>query len=240
MTIAVRTRPSTSGRILRVVARFVLVHGAWHGGWCFEALRRELERAATRSTTPDLPCEEVGLTQLDYARLVGPQPDAVVVGHSLGGLTIPLVEARARVYLAALLPVENLDESAFADGFGGFLRDELGRSYWPDADTAAAKLYPDCTRAQSDGAFAQLRRQAPIDAHRPADVRADVVIATLRDAAIAPAWQLEAGAAHAGRVLDPRRGPLTVLHAPRRARRPAPSIACKPRLAETCLVARQG
>ena len=183
------------------MARFVLVHGAWHGGWCFEALRRELEARAHTVDAPDLPCEEVGLTQLDYARIVGPQPDAVVVGHSLGGLTIPFVEARVRVYVAALLPVEQLDGSAFADGFGGFLRDELGRSYWPDADTAAEKLYPDCTRAQSDEAFARLRRQARIDGIVQPMSERDVVIATLRDAAIAPAWQLEVGAAHAGRVL---------------------------------------
>ncbi len=183
------------------MARFLFVHGAWHGGWCFEALQRELEARGHAVEAPDLPCDEPGLTQLDYARVIGPQPDNVVVGHSLGGLTIPFVEARVRVYLAALLPVEQLDESAFADGFGGFLRDELGRSYWPDADTAFAKLYPDCTRAQSDAAFARLRPQAPIDSIvRPGSER-DVVIATLRDAAIAPAWQLEAGTAYAGRVL---------------------------------------
>jgi Alpha/beta hydrolase family len=183
------------------VARFVLVHGAWHGGWCFEALQRELEVRGHVVEAPDLPCDEVGLTQLDYARVVGPQPDAIVVGHSLGGLTVPFVEARRRVYLAALLPVEQLGESTFTDEFRGFLRDELGRSYWPDADTAFAKLYPDCTRAQSDEAFARLRRQAPIDSMLQPVSERDVVIATLRDAAIAPEWQLEAGAAHAARVL---------------------------------------
>ena len=183
------------------MARFLFVHGAWHGGWCFEALQRELEARGHAVEAPDLPCDEPGLTQLDYARAIGPQPDTVVVGHSLGGLTIPFVEARVRVYLAALLPVEHLDESTFADGFGGFLRDELGRSYWPDADIAFAKLYPDCARAQSDAAFARLRPQAPIDAIVRPGSQHDVVIATLRDAAIAPAWQLEAGAAYAGRVL---------------------------------------
>ena len=107
--------------------RFVLVHGAWHGGWCFEALGRELERARSRGRRrPICRATTSSQTQLDYARLLGPQPDAVVVGHSLGGLTIPFVEARVRVYLAALLPSRSAYESAFAEGFGGFVRDELG------------------------------------------------------------------------------------------------------------------
>ena len=182
VTIAVSTRPSTYGRILRSVARFVLVHGAWHGGWCFEQVRRELERRGHDVSAPDLPCERVGHTVQDYAGLIGPQPDAVVVGHSLGGLTIPLIEARVRVYLAGLLPLENVYADALRADFDGFLRDEQGRSYWPDRETARAKMYPDCARAVSDAAFGRLRRQAPVDAE-PLEVSAgDVCIVTLRDA----------------------------------------------------------
>ena len=81
------------------MARFVLVHGGWHGGWCFRRLARELEERDHDVAAPDLPCEDVGLTPLDYAREVGPQPDAIVVGHSLAGFTIPYIEARTRVYL---------------------------------------------------------------------------------------------------------------------------------------------
>jgi hypothetical protein len=183
------------------VAQFLLVHGAWHGGWCFEALQRELEGRGHAVEAPDLPSDQIGLTQLDYARELGPQPDAVVVGHSLGGLTIPFIEARVRVFLAALLPIERLD-GAFAEGFGGTVRDELGRSLWPDGETAHAKLYPDCTRAQSDAAFVRLRPQAPIDSIAHPGSYGDVVIATLRDAAIDPTWQLSAGHAYAGRVLS--------------------------------------
>ena len=146
------------------MARFVLVHGAWHGGWCFRRLADALEERGHEVTAPDLPCEEVGLTSVDYARLVGRTPDAIVVGHSLAGLTIAQIDARTRVYLGALSPGRERLQNSFADGFGGFVRDELGRSYWPDADTAAAGMYPDCSRADSDWAFARLRRQAPVDA----------------------------------------------------------------------------
>ena len=126
------------------MARFVLVHGGWHGGWCFRRLTKELTDRGHDVAAPDLPCDEIGLTPLDYARAVGRQPDAIVVGHSLGGFTIPHIEARARVYLAALPPLARAEiDGCFADGFGGTVRDTLDRSYWPDADTAAARMYPE-------------------------------------------------------------------------------------------------
>ena len=122
------------------------MHGAWHGGWCFERVAAELERRGHESWAPDLPCDEVGLTVHDYAAVVGPQPDAVVVGHSLGGLTIPLVPARVAVFLAALVPVEHTF-SVLDPEFGGTLRDERGRSYWPDVETTRSRLYPDLRRS---------------------------------------------------------------------------------------------
>jgi len=184
------------------MARFVLVHGAWHGGWCFQWLVEELEDHGHEVATPDLPCEAIGLTPLDYARVVGPQPDAIVVGHSLAGLTIPHVAARTRVYLGALLPVEDVYADCFAAGFGGFVRDSSGRSYWPNGDAAAAGMFPDCARTQSDWAFAQLRRQAPFDAVTAPFGPGDVVIATLQDAAVDPDWQIRTARAHGARVIE--------------------------------------
>jgi pimeloyl-ACP methyl ester carboxylesterase len=184
------------------MARFVLVHGAWGGGWCFRWLTEELEDRGHDVVAPDLPCEQLELTPLDYARLIGPQPDAIVVGHSLGGQTIGHVEARTRVYLGAVLPVENVYADCFADGFGGTSRDKLGRSYWPDADTAAVRMFPDCSRTQSDWAFTQLRRQSPLPPLTAPFGRGDVVIATLEDAAIDPDWQIRTGRAHGARVIE--------------------------------------
>lgn len=62
------------------MARFVLVHGGWHGAWCFRWLARELEHLGHDVVAPDLRCEEIGLTPLEYAREVGPQVGAIVVG----------------------------------------------------------------------------------------------------------------------------------------------------------------
>jgi pimeloyl-ACP methyl ester carboxylesterase len=187
----------------RRMARFVLVHGAWHGGWCFEHLAEALAARGHEVAAPDLPCEHVGLTPLDYAKDVGPQPDAIVVGHSLGGFTIPHIEARTRVYLAALLPVEPRDrEGCFAEGFGGTARDALDRSYWPDADTAARRMYPDCSRAQSDWAFPQLRHQGRLEPLPASFGEGDVVIATMRDAAVDPSWQVRTAESHGARVIE--------------------------------------
>jgi Alpha/beta hydrolase family len=185
------------------MARFVLVHGGWHGGWCFGWLARELEDRGHEVAVPDLPCDEVGLTPLDYARGVGPQPDAIVVGHSLAGFTIPYIEARSRVYLAALPPLGRHEiNEAFVESFGGTVRDTSGRSYWPDAETAALRMYPDCARTQSDWAFPQLRRQARLEPIPAPFGPGDTVIATLRDAAIEPDWQIHTARAHGARLIE--------------------------------------
>ncbi len=79
VAIAVRTEPSIRGIVCRM--RYVLVHGAWHGGWCWERVARELASRGHDVAAPDLPSDEPGLTQVDYAALISPQPDAVVVGQ---------------------------------------------------------------------------------------------------------------------------------------------------------------
>jgi pimeloyl-ACP methyl ester carboxylesterase len=184
------------------MARFVLVHGAWHGGWCFAEVASELSARGHEAWAPDLPCEDVTKNQFDYAALLGDCSDAIVVGHSLGAQTVVHVDAARHVYLAALLPVEDVEDHAFAEGFGGFVRDDTGRSYWPDAATAAERMYPDCTRDVSDRAYAQLRRQARILPVARPFFPGDAVIATARDAAIDFAWQVRTGHEHGLRVLE--------------------------------------
>ena len=87
---------------------FALVHGAWHGGWAWNEVVAELEARGHRAVAPDLPCEDVDAGAGDYAQVVvdalGGERNAIVVGHSLGGVTIPLVSARMHVYLSAFVP----------------------------------------------------------------------------------------------------------------------------------------
>jgi hypothetical protein len=111
---------------------------------------------------------------------------AIVVGHSLGGLTIPLVPARLRVFLCALVPGAS-QENAFVPGFGDArVRDELGRSYYPDVADAAHELQypPDMASLAS-----KLRRQARVDpVEMPLRGPAAYVVCAL-DASIRPDWQ---------------------------------------------------
>ena len=89
-----------------------LVHGAYHGAWCWDLLRPELEHLGHRVITMDLPISDPACRAEEYAQAVGqaldPHSAPVLVGHSMGGLIIPLVAARRPVrrlvFLAAFLP----------------------------------------------------------------------------------------------------------------------------------------
>jgi len=152
---------------------FALVHGAWHGGWCWEPLVRELRRLGHEAVAPDLPCDDPDAGSADYARVVrealGGSVDAVVVGHSLGGATIPLVPARRLVFLCALVarPRERLVDRLPTERFlrrdlgSTNVRDEHGRTRWVDFEQARAQLYPDCPLETARLAFERLRPQAP-------------------------------------------------------------------------------
>ena len=170
------------------MATFALVHGAWHVGWAWDALRPELVALGHAASTPDLPCEDVDAGVEEYARVV--QACDVAVGHSLGGLTIPLVPALLHVFVCALVPGAKLDD-AFVPGFGNARRrDELGRSYYPDPDDGARELqYP----LEAFALARKLRRQASkasdsgLGGAAPRGPCAYIVCK--RDAAVRPDWQ---------------------------------------------------
>ena len=158
---------------------FALVHGAWHGGWARDALSPELRARGHDVIAPDLPCEDTDVGSAEYARLVidalDGQDDAIVVGHSLGGMTIPLVPARIHVWLCAYVPqpdraLVDRGEAAFGPGFAAStLRDDLERSYCSDLAAAAHDLqYP----ADAARLAERLRRQARRPSTEPSPVTA--------------------------------------------------------------------
>jgi len=102
---------------------FVLVHGAWHGGWCWRGVADLLERAGHKVYAPTL----TGLA--DRSHLAGPDvnltthitdvvnlikweqlSDVVLCGHSYGGMVITGVAEQMQpaiasiVYLDAFVP----------------------------------------------------------------------------------------------------------------------------------------
>jgi pimeloyl-ACP methyl ester carboxylesterase len=128
---------------------------------------------------------------------LGGEDDAIVVGHSLGGMTVPLVPARTLVYLCAYIPEPGralADRSADAwapDFAASTMRDELGRSYWPDLAAAAHDLqYP----PEAAALTARLRPQgrkpsiepSPLAAHPDVDT---AFIVCANDTAVPPDFQ---------------------------------------------------
>lgn len=84
---------------------FVLVHGAWHGGWCWEGVIASLERAGHTAEAPTLPGhgeadDRAGVTFADYVDalvdVLDRQPKPVVlVGHSSAGFLLQQAAPRA-------------------------------------------------------------------------------------------------------------------------------------------------
>jgi hypothetical protein len=153
---------------------FALVHGAYHGGWCWDALRQELEHDGHTTSAVDLPCEDPDAGGERYADEVLtsiPKTSfgAVLVGHSLAGLTIPIVAARTRtvmtIYLSAILPVPGLSfDAQHADLSTGFKPSEGAVSHpdgsvsWPERG-AVEIFFHDCDPEIAHTAARRLRAQ---------------------------------------------------------------------------------
>jgi pimeloyl-ACP methyl ester carboxylesterase len=153
---------------------FVLVHGAYHGAWCWDLLRRDLEADGHSTSAVDLPNEDPGAGAERYADeilAVVPKTPAgiVLVGHSLAGLTIPIVAARTNtrmaIYLCALLPVPGLSfDAQHADLDTGFrpskrpVENADGSVSWP-ARGAVEIFYQDCDPQTAAASARQLRPQ---------------------------------------------------------------------------------
>lgn len=98
----------------------VLVHGAWHGGWCWERLRPLLEGYGDRIWTPTLTglgdraseaTPDVGVEThvADLVRVLEANGlvDAVLVAHSYAGIPATVVADRCAERLAALIYLDS-------------------------------------------------------------------------------------------------------------------------------------
>jgi pimeloyl-ACP methyl ester carboxylesterase len=165
---------------------FALVHGGYHGSWCWEHLSPLLEQAGHDVITMELPLEDGAATFDTYADVVCAAladcgDDVVLVGHSYGGNTIPLVAARRPlrhlVYLCAMIPDigRSLAEQLIDDPQmlnpvyvqGLSMPDEQLRQVWTDLEAARAVFYGDCSEQIAQAAINRLRPQSVYPAIQP-------------------------------------------------------------------------
>jgi pimeloyl-ACP methyl ester carboxylesterase len=111
--------------------RFVLVHGGFHGAWCWDRLIPELEKRGHAAVAAEFPGhgervdEEASLAGYRDAVVGLIEPGDVLVGHSMGGyVTSIAADAAAErvghvVYLAAGLPIEGQPMAAAGAGHLG-------------------------------------------------------------------------------------------------------------------------
>ncbi|MBI2791699.1 MAG: alpha/beta fold hydrolase [Gammaproteobacteria bacterium] len=103
------------------MSTYILIHGSWHGAWCWEKVIPLLEKVGHTIVAPDLPghgqdntpTKEITLqSYIDcITRIVDKSVSPVIlVGHSLGGVMISQVaeyypdKIQALVYVAGFLP----------------------------------------------------------------------------------------------------------------------------------------
>jgi pimeloyl-ACP methyl ester carboxylesterase len=158
---------------------YALVHGSWHGAWCWELLTPILEQEGHCVVTMDLPCDDSSASFETYADVVcaalGECDDEVVlVGHSMAGPAVALVAARRPVhhlvYLCAVIPEcgrsvrdqwrdePDMLNPVYIKGLSD--PDAQSRTTWVDLEIARTVLCADCDETTANAAFNRLRPQA--------------------------------------------------------------------------------
>lgn len=207
--------PASSPSAAAAAPLVVLVHGAWHGAWCWASLQAELDRRGIASLAIDLPGH--GASTLPLGDLHGDAQHVVdvlgridrpvvLVGHSYGGAVITEAAGRASgiahlVYVAAfalgpgesimgllgqLPPVEVALAAAIVQGEAGIST--------IDASKASAAFYGSCAPEVAEAAISRLTPQPmatfvqPVSGDPRASIPSTYVCCTL-DQSVAIAHQ---------------------------------------------------
>lgn len=143
------------------MAMFLLIHGAWHGGWCWKKVTPLLRTAGHEVCTPTL----TGLGE--RAHLLSPEVtlethvqdvvgvleyedfrEVVLVGHSYGGMVITAVADRATDRLAHLVYLD-----AFVPQDGQALVELVGPTF--------SAMYEEQARTEGEGLRVPVPTPAP-------------------------------------------------------------------------------
>jgi pimeloyl-ACP methyl ester carboxylesterase len=150
------------------VATFVLIHGGGSSAWDWHLVAPALRQRGHDPVAVDLPCEDETAGWSEYVdtvvRAVGGRRELVVVGHSLGGFTAPLVTTRLRVELlvlvAAMIPApgEPFDDWWANSGYESTGYDDV---FFHDVAPALAE---EAARHERDERSRALKEPWPLDA----------------------------------------------------------------------------
>jgi pimeloyl-ACP methyl ester carboxylesterase len=151
-----------------LVATFALIHGGGGSAWDWHLVVPELDERGHESIAVDLPSEEGSAGWWAYAdavvEVVGERQPVIVVGHSLGGFTAPLVCVRVSVGLlvlvAAMIPSagERVDEWWTNVGYEDSGFDDV---FYCDV---APELAAEARRRERDEQAKALREPWPLEA----------------------------------------------------------------------------
>jgi pimeloyl-ACP methyl ester carboxylesterase len=193
----------------------LLVHGAWHGAWCWTPTIAALNsrgisavaidlpgHGSRRHLGPDIGLQDYSSAVVEAATRMSEPP--ILLGHSMGGMAISAAAERepgafrALIYLAGIIPGDGkslsdlLMERRPMPG-----RIEDGEIHL-ERQTARQLFYADCTPVAADWALDQIQPQPlrpvaetmKLTGERFGRLRKDYVICG-NDSAIAPSLQRE-------------------------------------------------
>ncbi|HEY1916201.1 MAG TPA: alpha/beta fold hydrolase [Streptosporangiaceae bacterium] len=170
----------------------VLVHGAWHGAWCWQPVVDRLERSGIRVVAVELPFTSFEDDTAAIQAAVTDE-DVVLCGHSYGGR---LVSAAAGALPAVSHLVYLSSQLLNAGQLAEYARTPRATSTGiPDLDTVRGKYYNACSEADFRAAAGQLRSMVSVPGGllglecRPWENATSTYIVCTRDRAIEPAAQ---------------------------------------------------
>jgi pimeloyl-ACP methyl ester carboxylesterase len=219
-------------------ATLLLVHGAWHGSWCWERVVPLLEQRGIAVATVDLPsvgharASSISRALSGDAAAVVATIDAlsgpvVLCGHSYGGMVIShaaagLTRVVGLVYLCAFVPLpgESLVASSGNQHAPWIQLLDDGMSL-PDPSRAAEVFYADCDAATQAWAVSRLRPQHAAAFNEPVPRPAwreipSTYVVCAEDRALVPDLQRTVFAPRVSHVLELAAGHSPFLSQPQR------------------------
>jgi pimeloyl-ACP methyl ester carboxylesterase len=162
------------------MATIILVHGAWHGSWCWQRVTSLLEKRGVAVRTVDLPSvgarpgaatdlsADAAAVETVIADVAGP---VVLCGHSYGGMVISHTateRVKRLVYLCAFMPVEG--DSLVSIGGGRhapWIQLLDGGLTLPDPSKTQSVFYGDCDAQTVQWSKSMLRPQSGAPFNEP-------------------------------------------------------------------------